>query len=113
MTDSEKIFEISFSIIGFAGEAKSLAFEAIAKAKAGQIEEAKEIMTESRKVINEAHRVQTELIQNEASGKKNDVSVILIHSQDHLMTAMNFQYVADEIIELYQVLVDNKLVKTN
>ena len=36
----EKIFELSFEIIGYAGNAKGMAFEAISKAKAGNIDEA-------------------------------------------------------------------------
>ena len=32
---NEKIFELSFEIIAFAGNAKGIAFEAISKAKSG------------------------------------------------------------------------------
>lgn len=103
----EKIFEISFGIIGFAGDAKSLAFEAISEAKKGNIEEARAKIKESKEVMVQAHRFQTELIQNEASGNKTEMSVILVHAQDHLMNAMNFQQLAEEFIDLYERL-ENK-----
>lgn len=103
----EKIFEISFGIIGFAGDAKSLAFEAISEAKKGNIEEARAKIKESKDVMVQAHRFQTELIQNEASGNKTEMSVILVHAQDHLMNAMNFQQLAEEFIDLYERL-ENK-----
>ena len=103
----EKIFELSFGIIGFAGEAKGVAFEAIAEAKKGNIEGAREKMKESKEVIVKAHRYQTELIQNEASGNKTDMSVVLVHAQDHLMTTMNYQMLAEEFIDLYEKL-ENK-----
>lgn len=103
----EKIFEISFGIIGFAGDAKSLAFEAISEAKKGNIEEARSKIKESKEVMVQAHRFQTELIQNEASGNKTEMSVILVHAQDHLMNAMNFQQLAEEFIDLYERL-ENK-----
>ena len=103
----EKIFELSFGIIGYAGEAKGLAFEGIAEAKKGNIEGAREKLKESKEVIVQAHRYQTELIQNEASGNKNEVSVVLIHAQDHLMTTMNYQMLAEEFIDLYEKL-ENK-----
>ncbi|WP_195940513.1 PTS lactose/cellobiose transporter subunit IIA [Romboutsia sp. 1001713B170131_170501_G6] len=100
----EKIFEISFGIIGYAGDAKGLAFEAISEAKKGNIEAARETMKNSKEVITKAHRFQTELIQGEASGNKTEVSVLLVHAQDHLMNAMNFQQLAEEFIDLYEKL---------
>lgn len=98
----EKIIEISFNIIAHAGDAKGLAFEAIREAKAGNIESAREKIVESKDVMVKAHRFQTELIQNEASGNKTEMSVILVHAQDHLMNAMNFQQLAEEFIDLYE-----------
>lgn len=98
----EKIFTLSFEIIGYAGNAKGIAFEAIQKAKEGKIEEAREGLKESKAEVNKAHRAQTELIQQEASGDKVEMSVVLVHAQDHLMTTMNYQMLAEEIIDLYE-----------
>ncbi len=103
----EKIFEISFSIISVAGDAKSLAFEAINEAKLGNIDKANEIIQKSKDEMVKAHRFQTELIQKEASGEKTEVGVILIHAQDHLMNAMNFIQLAQEFIDVYDRL-ENK-----
>lgn len=99
----EKMIEISFGIIGHAGDAKGIAFEAIAEAKKGNIELAHEKLKESKEVMVQAHKFQTELIQREASGEKTDMSVILVHAQDHLMNAMNFQQLAAEFVDLYEV----------
>ena len=104
---NEQIFELSFNIIGHAGEAKSIAFEALAEAKKGNIEKAREMMKQSKTVITKAHRFQTELIQKEANGEVNEVSVILIHAQDHLMNSMTYQQLVDEFIDLYAKL-ENK-----
>lgn len=98
----EKIIEISFNIIAHAGDAKGLAFEAIKEAKEGNIEAARECIKKSKEGMVVAHRFQTELIQNEASGNKTEMSVILVHAQDHLMNAMNFQQLAEEFIDLYE-----------
>ena len=98
----EKMIEISFGIIGFAGDAKGLAFEAIKEAKSGNIDKARECIEKSKESIHKAHKFQTELIQNEANGNKTEISVILIHAQDHLMTAMNFQQLAEEFIDVYK-----------
>ncbi|MGL4912063.1 MAG: PTS lactose/cellobiose transporter subunit IIA [Romboutsia sp.] len=98
----EKIIEISFNIIAHAGDAKGLAFEAIREAKSGNIEAARENIKKSKEGMVVAHRFQTELIQGEASGNKTEMSVILVHAQDHLMNAMNFQQLAEEFIDLYE-----------
>ena len=101
---NEKIFELSFEIIGYAGNAKGMAFEAISKAKNGNIEEARALLKESKAEVNKAHKCQTELIQQEALGNKTDVSVVLIHAKDHLMNNMNYQMLADEIIDIHEKL---------
>ncbi|MFI3210046.1 MAG: PTS lactose/cellobiose transporter subunit IIA [Peptostreptococcaceae bacterium] len=98
----EKIFEISFTIIGYAGESRSIAFEALSEAKKGNIEKAREMIVEAKAVMNQAHRCQTELIQKEASGEGNQMSVILVHAQDHLMTTMTYQQLVEEFIDLYE-----------
>ena len=100
----EKIFELSFEIIGYAGNAKGMAFEAISKAKAGNIEEARVLLKESKDEVNKAHKCQTQLIQQEASGNKTDVSVVLIHAQDHFMIAMEVITMVERMIKLYKII---------
>lgn len=97
----EKLMEIAFGIIAHAGDAKSKAFEAISTAKQGEVEKALEMIKEADNIINQAHRFQTELITKEASGEELKMGVILVHSQDHLMTSMTFIQLAKEIVEVY------------
>lgn len=99
---NERIFEISFGIIGHAGDAKSSAHEALAEAKEGNFEKARELLKEASETLNKAHRFQTELIQAEASGEKTEMGVVLVHSQDHLMTTMNFLQLAKEFVDMYE-----------
>jgi PTS system cellobiose-specific IIA component len=42
------------------------------------------------------------LIQNEASGKKNEMSLLLVHAEDQLMSAEGFKILALEFIEIYK-----------
>ncbi len=100
--------EISFQIILHAGNARSSAMEAIAFAKEGKFTEAKDKLEDAKKELNEAHHSQTELIQAEARGESVDVNVILVHSQDHLMTAMAIKDLAVEFVELYEKLAEAK-----
>lgn len=104
----EKIMEISFGIISFAGEAKFMAKEAIEKGRKFEFAEARNMIEQAKETLNNAHRFQTELITNEANGVKNDINVILIHSQDHLMTTMSYIDLAEEFINMYEF-VDSKI----
>lgn len=98
----EKLMEISFGLIANAGEAKGLAFDALSKAKEGNFDEARALVEKSREEMHKAHAFQTQLITQEASGDSVQMNVLLVHAQDHLMNAMNFQQLAEEFIELYE-----------
>ena len=102
--NKNEIFELSFQIIMNSGDARSMAMEAISQAKNGEIEKARTMIKDARAEINKAHRHQTSLIQAEANGEKNEISVLLIHSQDHLMNGMTVLDMAEEFIDLYEVI---------
>ncbi len=42
------------------------------------------------------------MIQAEAGGERSEISLLLIHAQDHLMNAMTIKDMANEFIELYR-----------
>ena len=93
---------ISFGIIANAGDARSYAFGALEAAKAGNFEEAEELLKKSNEAAVEAHHMQTELLVNEANGNKTPVDVLLVHAQDHLMTSMLAVELIKELINIYK-----------
>jgi len=93
---------ISFQIISAVGTARSMYMEAIAEAKAGNFENADNLMAEGGQVFLEGHKAHASLIQKEASGEKIDFSLILMHAEDQLMSAETFKIIASEIIEIYK-----------
>lgn len=95
--------ETIFQIILHGGNGKSLAMEAISLARQGDFTEAEKKLKESEAAINEAHQIQTDLIQNEAKGNKTDLSLLMVHAQDHLMTAITVKDLAKEIVNLYEL----------
>lgn len=99
---NEEMQLLSFNIILHAGNARSSAMEAISFAKEYRFAEAREKIAESEKEFTEAHHVQTKILQDEANGKVNEISVILIHAQDHLMTSMTVKELANEMIDMYE-----------
>ena len=92
--------QIAFTIIAHAGEAKSLAFEALNKSKKGCFDEAEQLIEKSREEVNLAHKGQMDLLVAEANGEKTEVSVLLVHSQDHLMTCMLAIDLIEEMIAM-------------
>lgn len=109
-TDLEGTEMISFGIIANAGVARSLAFEALSKAREGDFDGAHDLLDQSKAASLEAHHQQTELISNEARGNHTPVDVMLVHAQDHLMTAMLAQELIEELVRLYEVKADRREV---
>ncbi|MDU0462380.1 PTS lichenan transporter subunit IIA [Staphylococcus ureilyticus] len=101
---SEQNEQIIFEIISHGGNAKSLAYKALDAATAFNFEQANELMAESKQEMSKAHNIQTELIQSEINGDKVQTSLLMIHAQDHLMTAISEKNLIEKMIELYQKL---------
>ncbi|MCK9444450.1 MAG: PTS lactose/cellobiose transporter subunit IIA [Tissierellaceae bacterium] len=94
---------IIINIINYSGEARSFCMEAIRYAKAGEFSEAKKAIEEANDKLSEAHKSQTLLIQGEARGEESQISLLLIHAQDHLMNAITIRDMANEFMDLYQI----------
>lgn len=96
--------EIAMTLVGNAGEARSLAFEALREAKAGNFETADELLKEARERSLAAHEMQTELICNEADGNKVEINLLMVHAQDHLMNSILARELIEEMIDMYKTM---------
>ncbi|WP_202709542.1 PTS lactose/cellobiose transporter subunit IIA [Sporosalibacterium faouarense] len=92
---------IVLNIITKSGSARSSAMEAIQYAKNNESEKAKESIRAAEENIALAHKEQTMLIQEESKGKKVEVSLLLVHAQDHLMNAITLKDLAQEFVNIY------------
>lgn len=101
----------AMGLIANGGNAKSLAFEAIRLAKKGDIEGAREKLKESDKSLLEAHNSQTNMLTKEAQGDHMHVTLLVVHSQDHLMNAITFRDLAGEMVDLYEKLYKSGALK--
>lgn len=93
---------VTFRIIASAGRCRSLAFEALAHARSYEFEEADAKLAEAKDASLEAHNMQTDLIFKEANGAHTNVDLIMVHAQDHLMTAMLAYELIEEMVEMYR-----------
>lgn len=94
--------EATMGLIINGGNAKGFAFEAIRAAKKGDFEEAHKKLGEADKALNEAHNSQTDMLTKEAQGDPQPVTLLTVHSQDHLMNAITFRDLAGEMVDLYE-----------
>lgn len=99
-----KLLEMVMELIMHGGDAKSSALEAIQSAKKGEFDEATNLLADSEDAIERAHKSQTKLLTKEASGDTIELSLLMIHGQDHLMNAITTKDLALEIIDVYRKL---------
>ncbi|OCN03840.1 PTS cellobiose transporter subunit IIA [Erysipelotrichaceae bacterium MTC7] len=93
---------VCFQIISNVGGARSCFIEAIQHAKAGDYEKAQESISEGEKFFTEGHHAHAKLIQQEASGELDKVTLLLLHAEDQLMSAEAFKILANEFIDVYK-----------
>lgn len=98
MNYQEKIF----GIILHGGNARSLAMDAIFKAKEGDFSAARQCLKEAEDELNKSHKIQTDLIQAEAAGSKTEMTLLMVHAQDHLMNAITINDLSKEFVDLYE-----------
>src|SRR5699024_7886158 len=98
----EEMQQLSFMIILYEGNERSASMEASSIAKNYENQDEREKIEEEEKEFALENKEQTNLLQKEASGEKNEISVILIHAQDHLMNSMTVKDLAKEMIDMYE-----------
>lgn len=101
--------EISFNIICFAGNARSMCIEALELSRQGKFDEAEKLIAEAEEELNKSHGFQSKLIMAEANGDELTPNILLIHSQDHLMNAITVKDMAKEMMEMHKMILINNI----
>ncbi|MFV0447126.1 MAG: PTS lactose/cellobiose transporter subunit IIA [Vibrio sp.] len=89
-------------IIINAGQSRSLCYEALRHAKNGEFVEANALLKEAQQFANQAHLVQTQLIEADEGTGKTKMTLIMVHAQDHLTTSMLAKELVIELIDLHK-----------
>lgn len=97
------IEQIVMNIIIYSGEARAYLYEALNCAKTEKYDEIDSLIAKANESIGKAHDIQTKMLQQEAEGKPLNVSILFVHSQDHLMTTISEKNLILEIIDLRKV----------
>lgn len=95
---------VAFNIILHSGNARSCVHEAMDAMKEHDFDLAAEKMAEADAALVEAHKSQTDLLQEFARGTDILIQIIMVHAQDHLMTTMTLKEVAAELESVYRQL---------
>lgn len=106
MAENEENLQAVMGLIMNGGNAKSSAFEAIKAAKNGDFKKADAKLKEADKFLVDAHNSQTGMLTKEANGEHVPITLLMVHSQDHIMNAITFRDLAGEIVDLYKKLAE-------
>lgn len=102
MASKEDISMVGFTIVAYAGDAKTALLNALKEAKAGNFDKARELVEESNESLVDAHNAQTKLMSQEADGEELDTTFIMSHGQDTLMTTMLLKDEISYFIDIYE-----------
>lgn len=99
----ENIEAVIFELIVHSGNARGMLFEALDAAEADNHEQSVMCMQQAEAEMTIAHNLQTKLIQDDLKGQ-GQISLLLIHAQDQLMTTMSEQALIERLIKMQQQL---------
>ncbi|MDR0639420.1 MAG: PTS lactose/cellobiose transporter subunit IIA [Spirochaetaceae bacterium] len=96
--------EQAMRLIVNAGNAKSAAMNAVAQAKQGNWDGMRAALAESDAAMTSAHKEQTDILQRSFDEPEKGTEMLMVHAQDHLMTAITVIDLAREFCELYEII---------
>ena len=99
MLDTE---EVVIGIIVNAGHSRSLCYEALNHAKAGDFDHASKLLEMAAEAGKEAHAIQTKLIEEDEGMGKTTMTLVMVHAQDHLMTSILCREMITELVQIYK-----------
>lgn len=101
MTEIEKQI---VGIISASGQSKAKSFEALRKLRSKDFDAARKLIKEATESDLEAHKIQTALISAEMSDteKKPEMSLLMVHAQDHYMTSQLARDLIEEMINVFE-----------
>ena len=79
---------VGFEIVAYAGDAQTDLLAALDAAREGDFEKAEQLHKDASDALIGAHDTQTKLLSQEAGGGEMEMTFIMAHAQDTLMTTM-------------------------
>lgn len=102
MATKEEISMVGFEIVAYAGDAQTDLLAALDAAREGDFEKAEQLHKDASDALIGAHDTQTKLLSQEAGGGEMEMTFIMAHAQDTLMTTMILEKQARFTIDAYK-----------
>lgn len=89
--------EKAFLLMSYAGMIKAQAYEAFDLALAGQFDEARESINGADETLSEVSAIQKEILNED-----KELTLMMVHAQDHVMTAVEARNLLEKMIDLME-----------
>lgn len=99
----KELQKLSFEMLSNVGEAKSCYIEAMAIARKGDFDKAVSLIAEGEEHFIEGHRAHMKMIQTTGSEEKS-INLLIAHAEDQMMATDTVKIVANEMIEVYKMI---------
>ena len=94
--------EMALEIITNVGTARSMYVEAVEAAKAGNFEEAHNLVAEGEKIFVNGHHAHADLVNDKIGVEELQYMFLVMHAEDQLMSAETLKIVCDELIDMLE-----------
>ena len=94
--------EMALEIITNVGTARSMYVEAVETAKAGNFEEAHNLVAEGEKIFVNGHHAHADLVNAKIGVEELQYMFLVMHAEDQLMSAETLKIVCDELIDMLE-----------
>lgn len=99
---------VAMEVIMNAGDGRDKVDAALAALAAGDLPGAEALLREAEAFIVRAHNAQTEVIQNQVSGEREEYSLLFIHAQDTIMTVNSELRMTQKLLPIIKMLLEKK-----
>ncbi len=103
-----KTVQIATQVIIHAGNARMFVNEAINQVESGDFSGVEKNLDKAEEEITAAHAIQTDIIQSEARGEELQLSMLMTHAQDVLMSASIELHITRRFLKLIHMLLIDK-----
>jgi cellobiose PTS system EIIA component len=94
--------QVSFQLILHSGNARSKIIQSLREYREGNVEESDHLLAQAEQDLSIAHDIHFQMVQKESSGEKTEFALLLIHSEDHLMSTLTMKELVKELVEIFK-----------
>ncbi|WP_077307371.1 PTS lactose/cellobiose transporter subunit IIA [Terribacillus halophilus] len=94
--------QICFQMILHSGNARSKILQALRLYREGSMEEVDKMLVDAEDDLALVHKVHFQMVQQEAAGEQQQLSLLFLHAEDHFMSTLTMKEMIKELIPIFQ-----------